>query len=97
MTLDEAIEHADWAAETAKWGPLEDECRQYAEWLHELRQLRMGQLRAENERLRDLVRDLQKIHDVLCDDNVCRSCPASEVCYTLDDGRYRMAGIEAES
>lgn len=40
MTLDEAIEHDDWMAYEASRGPLADEYRQRAEWLHELRTLR---------------------------------------------------------
>ena len=54
MTLDEAIEYAEWCAED---GETCDECaeehRQLAEWLRELKRLR-----TENDKLRELVREL---------------------------------------
>ena len=52
MTLDEAVEHAEWCAGEAR-GECAEEHRQLAEWLMELKRLK-----AENEKLKKLVRDL---------------------------------------
>lgn len=52
MTLDEAIEHAEWAANNCE-GECSEEHKQLAEWLREL-----VTLRTENERLEELLLDL---------------------------------------
>lgn len=53
---------------------------------------------AENERLRELVDDLDDMRIALCDaiPDDCFDCPAHDVCDTLNAERYRIAGIEVE-
>lgn len=64
MTLDKAIEHAKWCAENSE-GECSEGHRQLAEWLRAARgceesgrwfTARIHDLKAENERLRELVR-----------------------------------------
>lgn len=66
MTLDEAIEHAEWAAQNCE-GECSDEHRQLAEWLRELGDeqrkvlilmTEANALRAENAKLRELCADM---------------------------------------
>ena len=49
MTLDEAIAHAQWAANNCE-GECSDEHRQLAEWLRELRERRCADVALEDER-----------------------------------------------
>jgi hypothetical protein len=88
MTLDEAIEHAEWCAENT-CGECAEEHRQLAEWLRELRDKRAEErscaaiaaeaarqnrdLYAERAKLRDLVLEMYEVAgDYYGCDSICR-------------------------
>ncbi len=83
MTLDEAIEHAEWCAENS-CGECADDHKQLAEWLKEL-----VALKAENDRLRN---ELKAIY--MCDAYgvKCKDCKNKDLCAYL----MREPGIEVE-
>ena len=69
MTLNEAIEHAEWCADNS-CGECAEEHRQLAEWLKRLQAVRAAvlglertrdQLKAENDRLQELVHVLWQV------------------------------------
>ena len=113
MTLDEAIEHAEEVA-TTRCGECAEEHKQLADWLRELKRARMKidllkilrdgfkadaqKYKAENEKLRELVRDMW--HDGMCDCDEFRACAHGEYhcaeCEYHYPDRMHELGIEIE-
>lgn len=125
MTIDEAIEHAEWCAENS-CGECADDHRQLAEWLRELKDLRrkreilkahgveivdavaggyevyneaqrtIDRLKGENEKLRELVKDYDKVLSsmhVLCD---CDFVPLNDAVLLALRSRMHELGIEVD-
>lgn len=91
MTLDEAIEHAEWCVENS-CGECADDHRQLAEWLRELRDIR-----SENKTMRKFIQSYvdDYIHDNCgsCYGSLCEDCD----CWLSNcTDEFREWGIEVE-